>query len=238
MIITKEVLSDLYLEKEKSPRQIAIILGFHFSTIWKYLNSFGIVLRTRSKACSVRAKEQYANGEKINPMQGKYHKKETKDKISKANQGKMGWNKGVSRSATTKLKISQSRTGKHYPKLSKACKGRVPWNRGISHSIATKIKIGNANRGENSGRWKGGISFEPYPFNFNKELKELIRKRDNYKCQVCSCPQIENMRKLDIHHKDYDKDNLNPKNLISLCRRCHTKTNSNREKWIKLFEIT
>ena len=36
--------------------------------------------------------------------------------------------------------------------------------------------------GKGNSNWKDGIFKFPYPFNFNKELKELIRKRDNYKC--------------------------------------------------------
>lgn len=34
---------------------------------------------------------------------------------------------------------------------------------------------------------------------------------------------------------DYDKDNLDPNNLISLCNSCHAKTNKNRDYWINLF---
>ncbi len=77
--------------------------------------------------------------------------------------------------------------------------------------------------------WRGGISKEPYPFNFNDRLKELIRERDDYKCQLCGVPQVECMEKLHIHHIDHDKDNLNPNNLMAFCRRCHTKVNRNPE---------
>ena len=45
------------------------------------------------------------------------------------------------------------------------------------------------------------------------------------------CPQIECNRKLAVHHIDYDKLNLNPNNLISLCISCHVKTNKDREYW-------
>ena len=89
--------------------------------------------------------------------------------------------------------------------------------------------IGNPN-------WRGGVSKEPYPFNFNEELKELIRKRDNYKCQICGCPQEECLKKLCVHHIDYDKNNLNPQNLITLCASHNTKANFNRWRWTKLFE--
>lgn len=37
------------------------------------------------------------------------------------------------------------------------------------------------------------------------------------------------------NHIDYNKKNCNPKNLITLCRKCHSKTNSNRDYWINYF---
>lgn len=85
-------------------------------------------------------------------------------------------------------------------------------------------------KGDLNNNWKGGLSNEPYPFEFNKELKELIHYRDG-QCQRCGCPEVENGRKLDIHHIDYNKQNLNPDNLISLCRSCNLIVNFNREKW-------
>ena len=62
---------------------------------------------------------------------------------------------------------------------------------------------------------------------FQLILKESIRQRDNYKCQMCGVPQCETMRKLPIHHIDEDKNNLNPKNLITLCNSCHNKVRFN-----------
>ncbi len=89
--------------------------------------------------------------------------------------------------------------------------------------------------GENNGRWLGGISKNSYPLGWNKIFKEQVRFRDNYKCKICDKPEIENMRKLDVHHIDYNRDNLNWGNLITLCRSCHMKTNTNREYWINYF---
>lgn len=92
---------------------------------------------------------------------------------------------------------------------------------------------------ENRPNWQGGISFEEYPYEWKDDLKESIRKRDNYICQLCGIHQNElnngQLEKLDIHHKDYNKKNLNPDNLISLCRSCHVKTNYNRNYWLKYF---
>ena len=90
--------------------------------------------------------------------------------------------------------------------------------------------------------WNNGSSFEPYGLEFNEKLREQIRQRDNYRCQQCFRHQDElftkNGRKikLSIHHIDFNKQNNNPNNLISLCKRCHMQTNYNREDWIKYFQ--
>ena len=86
--------------------------------------------------------------------------------------------------------------------------------------------------------WMGGISFHPYPIGWNKTFKEQIRYRDGYKCQICSKPEVECRRKLDIHHIDYNKSNLAESNLISLCGSCHVKTNYNRDYWLSYFNVT
>lgn len=85
----------------------------------------------------------------------------------------------------------------------------------------------NTPKGENHPNWKGGISNEPYPFEFNIKLKEKIKKRDNYKCCICD----KQTQKLAIHHIDYNKINIVESNLISVCYSCHSITNYNREDW-------
>ena len=84
--------------------------------------------------------------------------------------------------------------------------------------------------------WQGGISFEPYSLEFNEDLKEVIRNRDRRKCQICGKTELENNKKLSVHHIDYNKKNSDPKNLISLCKNCHAKTNIKRKYWIKYFK--
>ena len=88
----------------------------------------------------------------------------------------------------------------------------------------------------NHPMWLGGKSFEPYSYQFNKQLKEGIRLRDGYQCQECS--RHENMlgQNLSIHHIDYDKNNCLPENLISLCNTCHLQTNVRRDEWTAHFQ--
>jgi len=85
--------------------------------------------------------------------------------------------------------------------------------------------------GPKSAQWLGGISRLPYSFNFNKELKALIRKRDGFICQGCGKTEEGNGRALSVHHIDYDKLNSEPKNLIALCIRCNVRANNRRPFW-------
>lgn len=88
--------------------------------------------------------------------------------------------------------------------------------------------------GENHPRWQGGKSFEPYLPNWTEKLREQIRERDSYTCQICDVKQVD--KKHDVHHIDYDKKNCAEENLITLCHKCHTKTNSKRDEWTEYFK--
>jgi len=143
-------------------------------------------------------------------------------------------------------KISKSKKGK---KLSETHKEAIKRTHGIKQfgfKKGHKINLGKRfvlgkhwklskeqiekRQGENSFYWKGGISFEPYSVDWTETLRRSIRERDNYTCQLCS--QYGNM----VHHIDYDKHNCNPVNLITLCRKCHSKTNMNRDYWLNYFK--
>jgi len=111
-------------------------------------------------------------------------------------------------------------------RLSEALKGNTPWNLGKK---GLQVAWNKGITGERSTSWKGGLSFEPYSSDWTKELKNLIRERDNYICQICF------KKGYPVHHIDYNKKNCNPENLVTLCKNCHPKTNWNRTKWIKFF---
>jgi hypothetical protein len=68
--------------------------------------------------------------------------------------------------------------------------------------------------------WRGGVSHEPYTAEWVGSLKNRIRKRDKYHCQMCGNHQVA--PRLDVHHIDWDKTNCEESNLLSLCRSCHT----------------
>jgi len=91
---------------------------------------------------------------------------------------------------------------------------------------------------EKNNNWQGGISFLPYSSEFHSKLKESIRKRDKCRCKLCNKKQnnLKGRHKtLHVHHIDYDKTNCKKSNLISLCWKCHLKTNFNRDYWYAYF---
>jgi len=87
--------------------------------------------------------------------------------------------------------------------------------------------------------WKGGLDLYKYPSEFNIKLKNQIRQRDNYTCQKCHTNEIKASkifkRKLHVHHIDYNKDNCNENNLITLCANCNLEVNGNRDYWFAYF---
>ena len=95
-----------------------------------------------------------------------------------------------------------------------------------------KKKIGR--KKEKHHNWKGGKSFEPYSLDWTETLRRSIRKRDNYICQLCDKQQGDIAH--DIHHIDYNKQNCNPNNLITLCHSCNARVNYKREYWTNFFQ--
>ena len=131
--------------------------------------------------------------------------------------------------------------------------GRISWNKGLTKETDNRVSKGaEKNRGkfvnskfkkrdiritgENNHNWQGGISFEPYNKSFTNKFKRAIRKRDNQICMLCGIHQERVSKALDVHHINYDKKISLPQNCISLCNKCHTKTNFNRDHWTKFFQ--
>ncbi len=90
--------------------------------------------------------------------------------------------------------------------------------------------------GDRHPQWLGGKSFEPYPITWTFQLREMIRERDGRCCRMCSKTEVENGERLSVHHIDYVKENLDPDNLASLCRKCHGITNYDRSAWMERFK--
>jgi len=104
---------------------------------------------------------------------------------------------------------------------------------GIKESKETCLKISNATKGKKNPRYINGLSLSPYNIEFSRELKQKIRERDNFTCQICGLNEKQHLKKykcvLINHHIDYNKQNCKEDNLLSLCIPCHSKTNGTKE---------
>ncbi len=216
-----------------------------------------VSLQTRQKISNGNKGEKHYNF-------GKHLPEDQKRKISESTKGEKSHMFGTHLSDITKGKISKTHKGiplseNHKRKLSEGSMGEknhfykkkhksksklkmAEYRRGKKMPLEIKLKISESLKGEKSHLWKGGISFEPYGLEFNKELREQIRARDNYCCQECNKYESELFSKngkperLSVHHINYIKTDCRPTNLISLCKKCHCKTNFNREYWTAHFQ--
>ena len=67
--------------------------------------------------------------------------------------------------------------------------------------------------------------------NLDKNSRKIILERDNFTCQYCRKREYYFKSSLHIHHIDYNPNNNDFDNLITLCPRCHRNTNVNRSFW-------
>jgi len=95
--------------------------------------------------------------------------------------------------------------------------------------------------GPNNAMWDGGNP-QPYPTKVWKDsnfIKEIF-ERDNYECQSPLCKKIG--ARLGRHHINYDKMDLDPSNIITVCQSCNViaegkgKNNYTKEWWQKHYE--
>jgi hypothetical protein len=113
-------------------------------------------------------------------------------------------------------------TGKNHPGFGKHC------------TDIAKAKMSIAKKGKKNCNWRGGISFEPYCIKFDEAYKQLIRNKFDNRCFWCGLTPEENGRALDVHHVNYNKQcgcDESKCICVPLCRRCHSKTNTDRDGW-------
>jgi hypothetical protein len=82
--------------------------------------------------------------------------------------------------------------------------------------------------GHQNSNWNGGLSRMPYPYNF-REISRAIQERDGGRCQSPKCTGID--PRLTAHHINYNKEDCDPSNLITLCSSCNTRANFDRPSW-------
>jgi len=173
----------------------------------------GHAVRIQSKETRRKISKSLAGNTRGRTNKGRKHTKETKDKISKALKGR-------------------EYTDEHRANLREAFKDRKPTKehcRNISKSAKERFKDPTKHP-----LWRGGLSYLPYGTGWTSELRDSIRARDGYICQVCN--EKQKRKTFHVHHIDYDKENNNESNLITLCKSCHMKTNGDREYWEEYFK--
>lgn len=192
---------------KKPAPQIAKELGCSFVTIYNYLRIYKIPIRTISESHKGKNNGRYIDGRSLIT----YYCIE------------FSCNKIVSESNRRCKSCARRFYYKEHPNFNKG-----------------KNNPNFGKRGKLSHSYIHGKGFEPYSEDFSNYLKKQIRKRDNYSCQICKMSQKEHLiihnEKLPIHHIDYNKQNCNKNNLISLCFKCHMNTNSNRKYWTKYLK--
>jgi len=126
------------------------------------------------------------------------------------------WNEGLN-------KDNDERLSKISIKMKAKMKAINPMAR-----LKIRKKISMISQGKNEKEWEGFLNYKNNRTAKYLSLREKILKRDNY---LCICKKKGNQ----IHHIDYDNFNDIPNNVITLCKRCHTKTNWNRKYWKKFL---
>jgi len=171
---------------------------------------------------------------------GKPLSEEHKKELSKAHKGRI-FSKKHKENLSLALIGNQRTKGR---KLSEEHKRKISSaNKGKTHSkehrkkISKTLKENGTSKLENNPNWRSGIGFEPYTSEFNDDLKNKIRERDDLICVMCGLSEEDQTHPLSIHHIDYDKWNSDSLNLISLCNVCHGKTHYNREYWYWFFSV-
>lgn len=170
---------------------------------------------------------------------GRKMSEESKKKVSIANKGrKMTSEQRARRSQYMKAHPINYWLGKKRPEQSLRQLGK-------KFSEETKKKLSLVHIGlqakEKHYNWKGGLSNNPYPSEFNRALKLVIRTRDNFTCVLCGRTEREELEELNhvlcINHIDFNKNNNRKDNLNTLCLRCNVKINREREYWTNYFSI-
>lgn len=114
----------------------------------------------------------------------------------------------------------------HKRKIGDAQKGRIiteEHRENLSNALKGKYT------GEDSSGWIDGRSSDnnPYPPEFDQNLKRKIRRRDNQTCQ--SCFGDAKGKRGHVHHRDGDKQNCIIDNLILICITCHNQIHARKE---------
>jgi hypothetical protein len=186
----------------------------------------------------------------VSPMKGKTHTEAARKKLSISRRRLII---KIPKERLYDLYITKTKTAKECSQMFNCSEGCIIDRLklyGIKQRTKSESKLGKLNPlfekpswnkdifGPQNSGWKGGLSFQPYTYDWNKRFKKAIRDRD-CGCMVCNL-NIEDLhilkRRICVHHIDYNKLNSFPQNCVTLCNRCHSITNFNRESWTPFFQ--
>lgn len=234
----KEIIR-LYVEEKRKIKQIGKIFNCSYTPIYNILKINSINTSRKGRPLSGEHKKnlmgshkgifgyKFPKGHKTNI--GKKQSEETKQKHSESSIKWHQENKDTEEYKQRNKKIRKSKKDK-------------TWEEIYGEEIAKEMRIKRSSnlKGENSPTFNNWSSLEPYGREFNNQFKNLIRLRDNFCCLNCGISEPKHVLitgdKLYVHHIDYIKENTFLKNCCSLCVRCHSLTNFNREHWTKFFQ--
>ena len=163
---------------------------------------------------------------------------EARRKVAEFHRGKIPWNKGIAWPEAIKEKISKANAGKIRSNDFRLLRSEVMRGDrnvakrpevGMRISLSLKGRPRPSIRGHNHWAWTGGDGHIDPDFLL---IRLDILKRDGH-CQSCGATE-----KLLVHHRDRNKFNSIPENLIVLCRGCHRRLHNvvSAKKHLKLLE--
>ena len=198
---------------------------------WVLTSLFSNFMKHTLKWKKLMSEHMKAIGNRPPSNKGKHHSEETKKKISNSHKGKK-----ASPQAILKMKMAQ--LGEKNPNYGKF--GPLHQNFGKKQSIETRIKRSQAIKGDKHYNWRGGITAINKSIRISLEYKlwrEAIFQRDDYTCQMCGKRGIY----LEADHIKpfafFPKLRFEVTNGRSLCKSCHSKTDTYKRKAFRFMNI-
>lgn len=104
--------------------------------------------------------------------------------------------------------------------------GRKPWNKGLNEEDDIRVK-------------KQAEALRKYHYDSSKKGQKIMKedtckyhKHIKSQCELCSTES-----NLEVHHKDVNRENNHPDNLITLCKSCHGRVHSKNLLFIHTDKI-
>jgi len=259
IIIEPELLWALYYGNDYTKKKISDILDYDWVSLWKKFGEYEIPSKPNLKIepellwalywgndysmeeigrlfnCSyatIRLRMTEFNIPRIT------HEEIIK-RFTKANIGKRGWNKNLTKETDTRIKrISDALIGHTLSedtkdKIRKKAIGRKQSPETIQKRIDTIQRTGVLDR-ENNPAWRGGIWKRIKDFRSTHRKEEgkwriSVYQNDNYTCRICG----EIGGNLNAHHilpyAKFPDDRFNVDNGMTLCVECHKKLHKHEE---------